>query len=177
MSVFTFHFTLGFFSPSRHHAFKGFWAEYSACRLFAQLMQLASLQAAFAWPLAFDSLPQPLRVGAVVGAALHGASSFFFCARNAMLCLRNVEYSEAELAIIFEQWRGLEVAVQTLLDAQLAFIARVQLQLQNYYDAAEPRKPPRSRWLLLRQVMLLSKLRAAGDFPIPASPRHKAHAE
>ena len=70
-----------------------------------------------------------------------------------------------------------QVAVQTLLDAQLAFIARVQLQLQNYYDAAEPRNPPRSRWLLLRQVMLLSKLRAAGDFPIPASPRHKAHAE
>ena len=44
MSVFGYHFMIGFFSSSRHHSFKGFWAEYAACRMFAQLMLLAALQ-------------------------------------------------------------------------------------------------------------------------------------
>ena len=50
MSVFGYHFMIGFFSSSRHHSFKGFWAEYAACRMFAQLMLLAALQSWFAWP-------------------------------------------------------------------------------------------------------------------------------
>ena len=41
-SVFAFHFVGGFFSREAHHGFKGFWAEYVACRLFAQLMLLAA---------------------------------------------------------------------------------------------------------------------------------------
>ena len=46
MSVFGYHFMIGFFSSSRHHSFKGFWAEYAACRMFAQLMLLAAVQVA-----------------------------------------------------------------------------------------------------------------------------------
>ncbi|KAL1498730.1 hypothetical protein AB1Y20_014040 [Prymnesium parvum] len=173
MSVFTYHFVLGFFSPSRHHSFKGFWAEYSACRLFAQLMLLTSLQALFAWPRLFDGLPL-LRLVSLAAAAAHAASALVFCVRNSLLCLRNAEYSEAELAAIFDKWRGNEAAVQTLLDAQLAFIARIQAQLFHVGNDAAA-KPPHSRWLLMHQMMILCKFRSSGDLPVPASPRRKLH--
>ena len=51
----------------------------------------------------------------LLAAAAHLVSCGLFCARNALLCLRNVEYSEGELAAIFQKWRSREVAFQTLL--------------------------------------------------------------
>ena len=94
-----------------------------------------------------------------------------FALRNGLLCLRNVEYSEPELAAIFEVWRRREAAVQTLLDAQLAFVARVQDLVERRLEAAPattmPLLPargrsatapsgPSGRWLLLRQALTLT---------------------
>ena len=170
-SVFAFHFVGGFFSREAHHGFKGFWAEYVACRLFAQLMLLAAVQSWFAWPAAFDAAPQPLRAAALLAAAAHLVSCGLFCARNALLCMRNVEYDQDELAGLFALWRAQESAVQTLLDAQLALYERVQTQLLR-------NERPRSGgggtgWLLLRQLHLLRRLQVASTdaLPVPASPR------
>jgi hypothetical protein len=56
MSVFVFHFLVGFFLPG-DHSHKGFWAEYCACRLFCQLMLLAAINSWFSWPHLFDAMP------------------------------------------------------------------------------------------------------------------------
>ena len=82
MSVFGYHFMIGFFSSSRHHSFKGFWAEYAACRMFAQLMLLAALQSWFAWPDAFNALPHALRAAALALAAAHSVSCLRFALRK-----------------------------------------------------------------------------------------------
>ena len=124
MSVFGYHFIAGFFVAG--HSFKGFWAEYAACRLFAQLIMLAAVQSWFAWPDAFDSQPLALRVCALGAAACSVLWTMDFCVRNLMLCLRNVEYSEEELAARFDGGRRREAMLQTVIDAQLAVIARIQ---------------------------------------------------
>eukprot|EP00308_Calcidiscus_leptoporus_P026052 CAMPEP_0119388282 /NCGR_PEP_ID=MMETSP1334-20130426/104335_1 /TAXON_ID=127549 /ORGANISM="Calcidiscus leptoporus, Strain RCC1130" /LENGTH=147 /DNA_ID=CAMNT_0007410223 /DNA_START=81 /DNA_END=521 /DNA_ORIENTATION=+ len=147
MSVFLYHFLLGFFSPARHHSFKGFWAEYVACRLFAQLMLLAAVQAWFSWPDSFDALPLTLRVAALTAAWVQMGLCFNFCARNALLIIRNVEFNDAELAAMFCQWRTHEKVVNTLLDAQLAFISVVQAELlQDQEHDAGSSRPPRRGW-------------------------------
>ena len=170
VSVFIFHFMLGFFVPRRHHAYKGFWSEYSACRLFAQLMLLASLQSCFSWPHSFDALPPWVRVAALGATGLHVAGCLVFCVRNALLCLRNVEYSEGELAAIFQKWRSREVAFQTLLDAQLAFIGHVQAHLHSHEDSSPSRRSSsQSRWLLMRQVAILTGGSTSTPKPLPGS--------
>jgi len=104
-----------------------------------------------------------------------------FALRNGLLCLRNVEYSEPELAAIFEVWRRREAAVQTLLDAQLAFVARVQDLVERRLEAAPATtmpllsargrsattpSGPSGRWLLLRQVLILARF-PSDNLPVP----------
>ena len=141
-------------------------------------MHVCAQQAWFAWPLAFDTLPSSARAGTLVAAAMHAVPFLRFCVRNALLCLRNVEYSEAQLADIFMLWRSQEVAVQTLMDAQLAFVERVQAALWQHHDASAA--SPRHTRLLLRQLFLLLRIQAVtrAELPVPASPRaRKPHAE
>jgi hypothetical protein len=130
MSVFVFHFLLGFFSPG-DHSHKGFWSEYAACRLFCQLMLLAALNSWFSWPENFDELPLHLQYLALAFAAIHGVLCFSFCLRNLFLCVRNVDYTEDELVWAFNQWRWKEDLFQTLMDLQLAFVEGVQGELQE----------------------------------------------
>eukprot|EP00927_Polykrikos_kofoidii_P019103 TRINITY_DN18903_c0_g1_i1.p1 TRINITY_DN18903_c0_g1~~TRINITY_DN18903_c0_g1_i1.p1 ORF type:complete len:451 (+),score=69.40 TRINITY_DN18903_c0_g1_i1:128-1480(+) len=165
MGVFEYHFLSGFLSPSRHHTFKGFWGEFCACRSFAQLMMLAAVQSWFASPEMFDTLPSAMRVISFIAAAFHYACFFRFCARNAMLCFRNVEYSEADLANIFSNWRSQEAVVQTFLDAQLAFVDRVQQELENNQYADAPSRPCLSRMLFQQLQILLRCNRRAGYEP------------
>ena len=135
----------------------------------AQPQALAELR-----PAHFASLPSSLRGLALAAAAVHSASALRFATRNALLCARNVEYSEQELAEIFDAWRLQETALQTLLDAQLAFVARVQDLATRWSDAAPSARPSaRGRWLLLRQVAILARF-PRDDMPVPASPRTRA---
>ena len=46
----------------------------------------------------FDSQSTAVQAVALAVAAAHALPALHFCARNALLCLRNVEYSEDELA-------------------------------------------------------------------------------
>lgn len=169
LSVFTFHFVLGFFVTGGNHSYRGFWAEYAACRLFAALMLLAALHSWFSWPACFDSQSTAVQAVALAVAAAHALPALHFCARNALLCLRNVEYSEDELASLFVQWRGQEVLSQTLLDAQLAFVNAVQEQLHASHGPAGPASHRRP-WLLLRQALILRRFRRAGAGDVPPPP-------
>ena len=59
--------------------------------------------------------------------------------------------------------------MQTLLDAQLAFVARVQDLVERRLEAAPETTrplPSRSRWLLLRQVLILARF-PRDDLPVP----------
>jgi len=113
LNYFLFFFYSGFLNPnfaSSAAFYKGFWAEFAAARMFAQLMILA---AAASWfvphyqqdgsPLLFDERPLAGRAVAVAVAAAHGASFGRFALRSAWKSLRNLEYSEAGR----EPWRGL----------------------------------------------------------------------
>ena len=66
---------------------------------------------------------------AVAGA--HASYTLIFCGRNLLLCARNVEYSERTLATIFDKYKRDEVVFQTLLDLNLAFITRVQHEVEG----------------------------------------------
>lgn len=153
MSVFSFHFLVGFLSKAKHHSFKGFWSEYTACRLFAQLMMLASIQSCFAQPEILHAMPTVLRVTAIVVATSHIVFFLLFLAPNTMLVLRNVERSEAQLAGMFKSGRKQDSIVQLLLDAQLAFVGCIQAELgfNEQTDTGQVRQ-----WLF-QQVQILLK--------------------
>jgi len=129
LGLFGYHFTAGFFHvDGGNHAYKGFWSEFAAAKLFAQLMVLAALQSPFSWPhqdTTTNSIPL------FVIAALHAFWYASFCIRTFFLCMRNIEYTDAELCRFFDATRQKELIVQTFLDAQLAFIARVQQEFLN----------------------------------------------
>ena len=58
--------------------------------------------------------------------------------------------------------------MQTLLDAQLAFVARVQDLVERRLEAPATTRPlrARGRWLLLRQVAILARF-PRDDLPVP----------
>mmetsp|Transcript_36246 Transcript_36246/g.111150 ORF Transcript_36246/g.111150 Transcript_36246/m.111150 type:complete len:485 (+) Transcript_36246:550-2004(+) len=139
LNYFLFFFYSGFLNPnfaSSAAFYKGFWAEFAAARMFAQLMILA---AAASWfvphyqqdgsPLLFDERPLAGRAVAVAVAAAHGASFGRFALRSAWKSLRNLEYSEAELASLLLQWRRAEGLFQSLLDAYLLSLQALQSTL------------------------------------------------
>mmetsp|Transcript_23799 Transcript_23799/g.29255 ORF Transcript_23799/g.29255 Transcript_23799/m.29255 type:complete len:493 (+) Transcript_23799:89-1567(+) len=138
--VFMVHFIAGFFFTSGHHTFKGFWSEFAATKLFAQLMVLASIQSWFSWPSVFDAMHPYVQAVALVFAGLHILWYTRFCIRTLFLCLRNVEYKESELCRFFDASRRKERAFQTFLDAQLAFIARVQREFGATHNSSSEEK-------------------------------------
>ena len=74
-------------------------------------MLLAAVQSWFAWPELFNDLPPALRASALALVAAHSFSCLRFTLRNGLLCLRNVEYSQEELAAIFEVCLGLRIGL------------------------------------------------------------------
>jgi hypothetical protein len=134
LHVFGFHFITGFFDPKGSHSFRGFWAEYCGAYMFAQLMLLAAVSSWFASPEAFYSLPTKVQAISFILAMFHGYWSVSFCIPNTLLCFRNVEYSEKQLAKLFDRMKFQEITFQTLLDLQLAFVRRVHLVLRKVSD-------------------------------------------
>lgn len=156
MSVFTFHFMVGFLSQAKHHSFKAFWSEYTACRLFAQLMMMAAIQSWFAEPEQLRAMPWVMRVAAVAVAALHGVVCLHFLVPNTMLVLRNVERSEAQLARMFTSGRNQDSLVQLLLDAQLAFVSCIQAELGIHEENDTGNQAPVRQWLFQQIHIILS---------------------
>ncbi len=145
MSHFTAFFVLGIVSRKVAY-YKGFWAEFAAARMFAQLVILAAISSWFRPHLradgstrVFEELPLTLQALAIVLALAHAASFGRFALRNALLSLRNVEYSDTELAAIFEQWRRQEAVAQSVLDANLMAVQAIQEQLKTTDGASSPR--------------------------------------
>ena len=62
--------------------------------------------------------------------------------------------------------------MQTLLDGQLAFVARIQAQFQDHAHAGLSQPLPHKRWLLFRQLAILARFKEATehDLPVPKSP-------
>ena len=131
LMLFSFHFCLGFFTASGGHSYKGFWAEFATCVDFAQLMLLGAISSWFKDFEEFEMRDNWVKGGAYAVAGAHAAYAFVFCGRNLLLCLRNVEYKEKSLAKIFDKYKRDEVIFQTLLDVELAFIARVQHEVEG----------------------------------------------
>lgn len=127
LQVFAFHFITGFFDPQGTHSFRGFWAEYCGAYMFAQLMMLAAMNSWFSDPDAFYALPPNVQTLALALAAMQGFWSLSFCLPNMSLVARNVNYSEQQLARLFDRMKFQEKTFQTLLDLQLAFVRKVHL--------------------------------------------------
>lgn len=149
--------------------YKGFWAEFAAARMFAQLVLLGAVSCWFrphhrldGSARYFDELPILLRAGAIGLALLHALSFGRFAVRNALLSLRNIEYSDEELARIFTQWRRQEALAQSVLDANLMLVHQMQTQLKAPADkdrqVGEP--PAASTGLISGLSFLLSSRRA-----------------
>jgi len=130
------HFVGGFLFTSGHHTFKCFWSEFAAIKLFAQLMVLASIQSWFSWPSTFDAMHPYVQAAAAVFAGIHILLYMSFCLRTLSLCLRNIEYTESELCRFFDASRRKERVFQTFLDAELAFIARVQREFGSTQNSS-----------------------------------------
>ncbi|GMI48013.1 hypothetical protein TrCOL_g5703 [Triparma columacea] len=129
--LFSFHFCLGFFTARGGHSYKGFWAEFATCVNFANLMLLASVSAWFKDFEEFSTRDPYIQYAALSVAFLHAFSALVYCSKNLLLCLRNVEYSEKQLAKIFDKYKRDEFIFQTLMDAQLAFINHVQNSVEG----------------------------------------------
>lgn len=87
------------------------------------------LAAVSSWFNDFEEFEQHeswVKVLAITVALAHATWALIYCSRNLLLCVKNVEYSDKQLARIFDKYKRDEVIFQTLIDSQLAVIANVQ---------------------------------------------------
>ncbi|GMH74091.1 hypothetical protein TrST_g7594 [Triparma strigata] len=136
LHVFAYHFITGFFHLGTH-TFRGFWSEYSSAYMFAQLMMLSAVNSIFSSPEIFYSHPSKFQTLAVAAAALQGWWCLSFCVPNTLLIFKNVEYTEEQLAGMFDRMKFQEAAFQTLLDLQLVFVRRVHLVLREFEEEGQ----------------------------------------
>jgi len=136
---------------------------------FSPSLPSPSTDSWFSWPEIFDDLPIGLQYATLFIAAAHFYYFGLFCVRNLFLCLRNIDYSEAELANAFMQWRWKEAVFSTIIDLQLAFVQGVQEQLRDVQEDGDSFSVYRN---LVYQLWILLKFHGS-----PPNPEYLTEAE